>query len=113
MEHEIETVAGTTVLRLHGAVDVSAAIELRELLGERLGRPSARVLVDLADVRLVDSSGVGIFVTAHRRAADRGARFALAAPRSTVARVFELTRTDRLLTIHPSVDAGLAAMRDG
>ncbi len=98
------------VLHLDGALDVSSAIQLREILGDQLHGPDARVLVDLSAVRLLDSSGIGIFVTAHRRAAALGARLVLAAPQPSVGKVFELTRTNRLLLIVPSVAEGCAAL---
>lgn len=111
MRYSVEHDNGVKVVRLQGPTDVSQAVELRDLLGQQIDGPSARVLVDLSDVTLVDSSGVGVFVSAHRRAADAGAKFALAGAAATVGRVFELTRTNRLLEIFPSVDEGLQALR--
>lgn len=110
MDHEISEQSGVKVVHLHGPVDVSRAMALRDLLGEQIDSPSARVLLDLSDVSLIDSSGIGILVTAHRRAAGQGARFALAGATGTVARVFEMTRTDKLLAIHPTVEDGVGAL---
>lgn len=110
MEHTLTEEAGVTIVRLRGALDVSQAMEVRELLGRLVGVPSARVLVDLGEVTLIDSSGVGLFVTAHRMAESAGARFGLAAAGGSVGRVFELTRTDRLLRIFPSVADGVGAL---
>lgn len=108
MEQTTEQTDGVTVITLKGSIDVSQAIELRELLGDRINGAAARVLLDLTEVRLIDSSGIGILVTAHRRAADAGARFALANPSEAVARVFAMTRTDRLLQVFATVAEGVA-----
>src|SRR5947208_437527 len=110
MEHHIEEQSGVTVIRLSGPIDVSQAIELRDLLGERISGAGAKVLVDLSGVPLIDSSGIGILVTAHRRAAESGAGFAVAGASSSVARVFELTRANKLLRILPTVEEGVAAL---
>lgn len=110
MEHEITDQGGVKVVRLRGPIDVSSAMALRELLGAQIDSPNARVLLDLTDVGLIDSSGIGILVTAHRRADGQGARFALAGASGTVARVFEMTRTNKLLSIHDTVDDGVAAL---
>lgn len=110
MEHEITQEGAVTVVHLHGPIDVSRSMELRELLGAKIDSASARVLLDLSDVSLIDSSGIGILVTAHRRADGQGARFALAGAAGTVARVFEMTRTNKLLSLYPSVDEGVAAL---
>jgi anti-sigma B factor antagonist len=113
MDHRIETQEGIKIVRLSGPVDVSQALELRELLGAQIDGPGARVLVDLSDVTLIDSSGIGVMVGAHRRAdgAGAGAAFALAGAGATVARVFSLTRTDRLLRLYDSVPEGVEALR--
>jgi anti-sigma B factor antagonist len=111
MDYEIENEDGVKVVRLSGPVDVSQAMQLREVLGEHLDGPGARVLVDLSGVPLIDSSGIGVMVTAHRRADSAGASFALAGADATVARVFSLTRTDKLLTLYPEVEEGVEALR--
>jgi anti-anti-sigma factor len=111
MEFTVEQDGARRIVHLDGAVDVSNAIRLREVLGEQLDGPGAGVLVDLSGVRLLDSSGIGIFLTAHRRAASLGARFVLAAPQASVGKVFELTRTDKLLHIVPTVAAGREALK--
>jgi anti-anti-sigma factor len=110
VEHEITEQGGVKVVHLHGPIDVSRAMELRDLLGAQIDSAAARVLLDLSDVTLIDSSGIGILVTAHRRADGQGARFALAGATGTVARVFEMTRTNKLLAIHGTVEEGVAAL---
>lgn len=110
MDHEITEQDGVKIVHLHGPIDVSRAMELRDLLGAQIDSPSARVLLDLGDVTLIDSSGIGILVTAHRRADGQGARFGLAGATGTVARVFEMTRTNKLLSLHDTVAEGVAAL---
>jgi anti-sigma B factor antagonist len=109
MDHEISEQNGVKVVHLHGPIDVSRSMELRDLLGAQIDSANARVLLDLSDVSLIDSSGIGILVTAHRRADGQGARFGLAGATGTVARVFDMTRTNKLLSLFDSVDEGVAA----
>ncbi len=110
MEYTLEQDGARRIVHLDGAVDVSNAIRLREVLGDQLYGPDAGVLVDLSEVRLLDSSGIGILLTAHRRAAALGARLVLAAPQPAVGRVFELTRTDKLLHIVSTLAEGREAL---
>jgi|GraSoiStandDraft_4_1057263.scaffolds.fasta_scaffold67233_2 anti-sigma B factor antagonist len=111
MEYTVDSNDGVKVVHLQGPVDVSQAVALRDVLGAEINGPAARVLVDLSDVPLIDSSGIGVMVTAHRRADGTGAGFALAAPGPTVARVFSLTRTDKLLRLYTTVGEGVEALR--
>lgn len=108
MDYEISEREGVKVVHLHGPIDVSRAMELRDLLGAQIDSSAARVLLDLSDVTVIDSSGIGILVTAHRRADGQGARFGLAGATGTVARVFEMTRTNKLLSIYDTVEEGVA-----
>lgn len=112
MEPSLHERDGVTVIALHGAIDVGRALELREVVAGPVAERGRKLLLDLSDVTLVDSSGVGLFVTAHRRAEESGASFALAGLAGPVGRVFALTRTDKLLRIYDTVDEGLAALRD-
>jgi len=102
--------SGVTVIRPEGPIDVSKSLDLRALLGEQVASSGGKVLVDMGGVPLIDSSGIGVMVAAHRRAEEAGAGFALAEPSDAVAKVFNLTRTDRLLSIYPSVAEGVAAL---
>jgi len=111
MDHEVREQDGVTVLAPRGPIDVSHALELRDLIAGTIERAGSRLVVDLTDVTLIDSSGVGIFVTAHRQADAAGAQFALAHPVGPVGRVFEMTRTNKLLRIYPSVEDAIAALR--
>ena len=110
MTHTIDDDGGVRVVHLAGAIDVSRSSELRDVLGQEISGPQARVLVDLSAVTLIDSSGIGVLVGAHRRAGAAGAALVLAQPGANVGRVFELTRTNRLLRIYETLDEGVQAL---
>lgn len=112
MEALVREIDGVTVIAPRGPLDVGAALDFRDLLTGPIGVPGNKVLVDLGEVPLVDSSGVGVLVTAHRQAEAAGATFAIAGAVGPVGRVFEMTRTNKLLSIHGSVDDGIASLRD-
>lgn len=110
MEHEIRTERGVTVVALSGDVDVAQGLSLRDLLGELLGGPPGPVVIDLSGVRFLDSSGVGLLVTSHRRATEDGRAFGVAEPGDAVRRTLQLTRTDRILTVHETLADALDAL---
>jgi anti-sigma B factor antagonist len=111
MEHELRNENGVTVVKVSGAIDVASSLELRNVLATVISEAGAHILVDLSAVTLIDSSGVGVLVTAHRQAEAGGASLVLAAPDGPAARVFELTRTNKLLRIERTYEEGLAALR--
>ena len=112
METDVRSDDGVTVVGVTGVIDVASSLELRDTLASLLETAGAKVLLDLSSVSLIDSSGIGILVGAHRQADGIGAMLVLAAPAGPAARVFELTRTNKLLRIEPTVEQGLAALRE-
>jgi anti-sigma B factor antagonist len=110
MDTKVFDERGVTIVEVAGDVDVSKATELRDLLGGLVGETGPGVLVDLDGVRFIDSAGIGILVTAQRRAGEAGRRFGVAAPGAAVARAFELTRTNRVLDVFPSLEEGISAL---
>ena len=112
MEHTSRVEDGIRIEAVAGALDVASSLELRDVLTDAVGEPQARVLLDLGAVSLIDSSGIGVLVGAHRQAEAAGARLVLAAPLGPAARIFELTRTNKLLRIEPTAEQGLAALRE-
>jgi anti-sigma B factor antagonist len=92
---------GETRLRVSGEVDLeSAALLLDSILCAGItGTDGQRVVVDLADVSFIDSSGLAALVDANRRLADRGQQLVVANPGAGVWRVFTLAGIDQILTV--------------
>ncbi len=104
MQHTTQERDGVTVIRPVGDLDVTTALDLRALLGEQLAQEQARIVIDLSAVPFIDSSGVGVLVTANRRTRAGGGGLALAAMGPGVAKVLELTRTIRVFTVADTVE---------
>lgn len=111
MESQLDSRSGVAVLRVVGDIDVSKALALRDVLGTALAGAAPMLVVDLEQVPFVDSAGVGLLVTAHRKAVQDGGRVVLAGVQPDVARILELTRADRLLTLVADVEAGVQVLR--
>jgi anti-sigma B factor antagonist len=95
---------GRTVVHLDGELDAYTAPRLAACLDDlrrQAGGGAGAVVVDLTRVTFVDSTGLGVLVTAHRAAG--GGSLQVVAPDPRVRRVFEMTSLDRLLTIRDSL----------
>lgn len=88
-----------------GALDLHSAPPLTEALQPLLGARGRTVLVDLAGVTFLDSSGLTCLIAAYRTTRDTGARVALVAPSPPVRAMLELTGVDQVLPSHPTPDA--------
>jgi anti-anti-sigma factor len=106
---ELRTQDGVAVLALHGELDQDTAPRLRSLLDQALDAGARRVVVDCADLGFCDSTGLNVLLAARLRAESSGSAIELAALRSAVARMFDITGASTVFTVHPSVDVALAA----
>lgn len=100
---------GIMVVAPKSDVDLSRSPELRQALREASDRRPDRLIVDLAEVGYMDSSGLATLVEAMRTAKSTGAPLILASMNQKVRAIFEIARLDQFFTIVDSVDAALTA----
>jgi anti-sigma B factor antagonist len=93
-----------TVLSPQGKLNLVAAPPLKSRIDElvREGRP--RVVVDLAGVDFVDSSGLGALIGGLKSARQAGGDVRIAAAGEQVRAVLKLTNLDRILSPFDTVE---------
>ena len=96
---------GCLVVQVGGVLDLATTPDVRRSLQQALDDGVRNVVLDLADVPLIDSTALGMIVWLHKQLQERGGRVCVAATRPTVLRVFELTSVDRLIRIYDGVEA--------
>ncbi|MFD8706777.1 STAS domain-containing protein [Kitasatospora sp. NPDC059648] len=99
------------VCELAGDLDIETLEPARSTLDDLVEQHPPLLVVDLAGVDFCDSSGLNLLLRTRMSAASADVAFRLAAPSATVRRLLELTRADTVFSLHPSVDAALAAFR--
>ncbi len=67
------------------------------------------IVIDLKDVRFVDSSGLGSLVSGFKNASARNGNLKLCGLQPQVKSMFELTRLHRVFEIFPAADEALAS----
>lgn len=101
---------GCTVLEVRGELDLATSPQLHEALRRLVDIGDRQVVVDLAGVGFMDSSGLGALVVAFRALRDTGGRLVLAAVRPPVRNVLAVTSVDRAIQVYDSVPAAGAAL---
>lgn len=105
---ECEDHGETRLVRVGEArVDAAIAIRFKDALRDAAGLEAPRVLLDMTQVKFLDSSGLGALVAA-KKLIGAARRLELIGLQENVARVFRLTRMDTVFTIHASVAEALA-----
>jgi anti-sigma B factor antagonist len=96
---------GSIVIRLAGELDLYNADALRAALFEAAAEEPQRLVVDLADVRFIDSTALGVFVETRSRVE----AFVLAAPALETRRALQVSGLDRHFAVHGTVEDALAS----
>ena len=68
-----------------------------------------QLVIDLKDVRFIDSSGLGALVSGYKNASARNGNLKLCALQPQVKSMFELTRLHRVFEIYPAAEDALAS----
>lgn len=101
MEVNVEQKNNVVYVTPRGDVDLSSSRELQDRLRLALGDKPERVVVNLAEVPYMDSSGVATLVEAMQIARKQSTRLVLCALQDKVRSIFEIARLDRVFTIVP------------
>lgn len=86
-------------LRLHGELDAATAPLLESHLGAAAGEGVTQVILDCAALEFIDSSGISVLVTNHKRLQDTGKELVVEAAPPGALRLFEIAGIDRVLNI--------------
>jgi anti-sigma B factor antagonist len=101
----VERRDGAIVVRLTGELDLYNADTLRAALFDAAAETPERLVVDLAEVRFIDSTALGVLVETRSRVS----AFLLAAPALETRRALQVSGLDRHFAVHGTVEDALAA----
>ena len=106
---------GVGVVTLTGMLDAASVETVRAQFSAwwQAHHGLRHVVMDLAGVSFMDSSGLGALLGLLKRVAERGGDLRLAGPRANVTLVLSITRANKIFAIHDTLDAALAAIAAG
>ncbi|WGF88295.1 STAS domain-containing protein [Marinivivus vitaminiproducens] len=85
-------------------LDAALVPEFRTTMTDKIAAGRRRIILDLSEVNFVDSSGLGAIVLCLKQVGRNGA-FVVAGAQGAVARLFKLTRLDKVIRLYPNVAA--------
>lgn len=91
--------SSTVVLTIAGELDAFTAPELRPMLDEIASKRVQNIDVDLSELRLVDSSGVGAIVSLFKRVRANDGNLTIKGLRGQPLAIFKLLNLDRVFTL--------------
>ena len=106
---EVEELDGWAVVRAGGEIDTHTVHEFHETVTRAMSL-SPRVVLDLAGVTFVDSSGLGALIVARNSAREGRGSLSLVSPPPVVRRLLGSTRLHDVFDIHDTLDEATNAL---
>ncbi|MDP8959310.1 MAG: STAS domain-containing protein [Actinomycetota bacterium] len=98
-----------SVVEVRGEVDLATAPQLRESVLDLIDDGSHQIVVDLRGVDFMDSSGLGVLMTALKRLREYNGDLALVCREGPVLKVLSITGLDRVFPIYHDVAEATAS----
>ncbi len=109
MELKVENRAGeTAIVRLVGRLDLLSASDVKQGLSKAVSDGHRRLVVDLAGVGFIDSSGLGALIGGLKAARLAGGDLRIAGAGDQAKVILELTTLNRVLRPYDTVDEALS-----
>jgi anti-sigma B factor antagonist len=110
MDFDIETTErdGATVLTLRGEIDVYTAPQLRQTIVDLVDRGATKLVVDMAQVDFLDSTGLGVLVDGLKRTQSHDGSLSIVATQNKILKIFDITGLNKAFSIHASLEEALA-----
>jgi anti-sigma B factor antagonist len=99
----IENEGSSCMMALDGEVDVYTSSRLRQALNEAIDKGCGNVVVDLQELGFIDSSGLGVLVSALRRLKENGGTLRLVCTKESILKIFRITGLDKVFPIFSTV----------
>lgn len=95
---------GRLVFNLRGSLDLATAPTVRAALTEATEKGSHDLIVDLAQLEFLDSTGLGVLIGAHRRTAERGGSFRLVVGEGSILRLLNITGLIAVFAVYHTLE---------
>src|SRR3954454_16764273 len=98
------------VVAVAAEIDLFTAPELKGALGAALESGRPRIVVDLTETTLLDSTALGVLIGAVKRLRSRDGVLTIVNTDPNIAKTFEITGLDQIFTIRPTRDEAVEAL---
>lgn len=102
----------TVISVMEARLDAHNSPELKSMILQQFDADKANLIIDLNEVRFIDSSGLGVLVSGFKNASARNGALLLCSMQPQVKSMFELTRLHRVFDIYATSDDALASFNN-
>ena len=108
--HKVEP--GISVVEIAGRLSLgNTLLTIENSIKRLIDEGSQKIVVDVAGLNSVDSSGIGMLVSCFAHVEQRGGRLHVAGAQGAVLKVFETVHLDRIVPMHADLNSACAALQ--
>lgn len=96
---DVQRTNNETRLTIRGSLDINSAPALSEEIDRIIASRPGKVIVDLASLDLIDSSGVAALVKLYKGVRNGGGEIAISGARDQPLAIFKLLRMDKVFNL--------------
>ncbi len=109
MDIEVSQQTGVTLVVPRGDIDLSTADQVKRTLTQLIDGGQTKLVLDLADVSYIDSSGLGALVATMKQARAAGGNLRLCGLQDDVRSILEMTRLIKVIAVHSDRQEAVAS----
>lgn len=106
MELVVEGNEQQAIVRVVGALSASNCQTLREAVLELTTNGRSKILIDIAQMPFIDTSGIGVLIGLKATVTRRGGTFTLVHPQAKVFETLQMMRLDQVLGVKEPSSSG-------
>jgi anti-sigma B factor antagonist len=104
VETKTQQIGDVTVVEMSGRLDHGNSLNFAEnSINRMIDDGTRKLVIDLARLDYIDSSGLGMLIFCGGRMEQSGGRMRIAGANASVARVFEIAHANRVLQFDPDL----------
>lgn len=96
-----------TIISLSGEIDAYTVTKLKETFSTTMNSEGQDVIVDLEEVTYMDSTGLGVFVSALKTAKENEGELKLVNVQDRVYRLFQITGLNEIMDVNKAAIRGV------
>ncbi len=111
LETAFRDIDGNRVLDVVGEIDVYTAPKFKEAVNSILEAGQMHLVVNMAGVTYMDSSGFGALLSATKRLKPKGGTVSLVKCSSAINRILRITKLDQVFATYEELDEAVQAIQ--
>jgi anti-sigma B factor antagonist len=105
LDFDVKKTGGNVVMAIKGEIDLYSVKQLKENVANVMeDEKQAKIIMDLEQVKYIDSTGLGILIGIRRRCMEKGGELVLVFNSDRIKNLFTITGLQNVFTICKSLD---------